>query len=86
MRALHSGREEYFQLWTERQEERPEKALRPNRVEPRRDWPTIPTITLTSSPRRRTTTIATTTGAAERDICVRIGSEDTSTAFITVEI
>ena len=78
MRVLHSGREEYFQLWTERQEKSPGKALRPNIVEPRRDWSAIPTSTATAT--------TTTTGAAGREICVSIGSQETYTDFITIEI
>ena len=88
MRVFHSGREEYFQLWAERQEKSPGKALRPNRVEPRRDWSAIPTSTATATTTTTTTTTATTTttGAAGREICVSIGSQDTSTDFITIEI
>ena len=85
MRVLHSGREEYFQLWAERQEKSPGKALRPNIVEPRRDWSAIPTSTATATT-TTTTATTTTTGAAGREICVSIGSQDTSTDFITIEI
>ena len=73
IKYLMVSREEYYQLWAEREDKCSEKAMRRNRLEPRRDWP----------PRGPGTTVV----SREQNFCVSIGSQSTSTALMTtVEI
>ena len=73
IKYLMVSRAEYYQLWTEREDKYPEKAIRRITLEPRRDWrPIGPRSTVVSR---------------EQNFCVSIGSQSTSTALMTtVEI
>ena len=68
IKYLMLSRVEYYQLWTDREDKCPEKAVRRIRLEPRRDWPPM-------GP-------GTTVVSREQQLCVSIGSQSTSTAFI----
>ena len=75
IKYLLVSRAEYYQLWADREEKCPEKAVRRMTLEPRRDLPAMARETLgTTVPR-------------EQHLCVTIGLHSTSTAGITrVEI
>ena len=72
------SRAEYYQLWADREEKSPEKAVSRMTLEPRRDWPAGDRLALV----RGTSVVS-----RDQHLWVSIGSQSTSTACITrVEI
>ena len=78
IKYLMVSRAEYYQLWADREEKSPEKAVSRMTLEPRRDWPAGDRLALV----RGTSVVS-----RDQHLWVSIGSQSTSTACITrVEI